>query len=326
MLSTTQEAKEYRKKFHEYYYGKILPILETFEETRKAKYFKYKIYLYSGVLSVICAVGFLILAVFWASLAANWTFGLTVAAASLFLVGADTLGNAKKFKKSFEKDVKDTVIEVFLTFFGNFQWRQKGFLDEKEIKASKLVGIFNAWIPDDYFEGNFSETKFIISEMKLELREKSNKQYVDIFNGIFIKLSSNKITTSHTIIKEKFSLGSLLLPKMFLGLNKTELEDIEFNKMFDVYTDDEVEARYIITTTFIERFKHLKAMFNANEIRASFRGSSILIALSCKKDMLVLGDIRKPITEYQEIQTLFEEFLAVMSIVEVLNLDSKTGL
>lgn len=37
-----------------------------------------------------------------------------------------------------------------------------------------------------------------------------------------------------------------------------KLEDINFSKNFDVYSEDEVEARYLLTPTFIEKFLKLK--------------------------------------------------------------------
>ena len=40
--------------------------------------------------------------------------------------------------------------------------------------------------------------------------------------------------------------------------NKRKLEDIYFNKQFNVYSDDEVETRYLLTTAFMERLSNLK--------------------------------------------------------------------
>ena len=40
-------------------------------------------------------------------------------------------------------------------------------------------------------------------------------------------------------------------------LQDVKLEDISFDKRFNVYTKDQVEARYLTTPTFMERLKNL---------------------------------------------------------------------
>ena len=49
---------------------------------------------------------------------------------------------------------------------------------------------------------------------------------------------------------------------------KIVLEDIEFEKRFDTYSTNQVEARYLLTTLFMKRFENLKTPFidMANEI------------------------------------------------------------
>ena len=107
---------------------------------------------------------------------------------------------------------------------------------------------------------------------------------------------------------------------------KVVLEDPEFNKMFEVYSKDQTEARYILTTSFIERFKQLKDIFKAESVSASFLENSLFVAIPCTKEMFVLGDLRKPVTDSAEFQEFFNQFLAIISIVDVLHLDMKTGL
>lgn len=109
-------------------------------------------------------------------------------------------------------------------------------------------------------------------------------------------------------------------------MENVALEDPEFNKMFHVFTQNQVEARYILTTAFMERIKHLKDTFKTNHIRASFLDDSVLIAMDSSREWFKLGDLRKPVDDVGEFQEFFEEFVAVLSLVELLHLDSKTGM
>ncbi len=60
------------------------------------------------------------------------------------------------------------------------------------------------------------------------------------------------------------------------GSGKTENPD--FEKTFDVYSTDQIEARYLLSPSMMERLFALDREFNKN-ITISFRDSNILIAI-----------------------------------------------
>lgn len=324
MLSTTAEASEFRKKFHGYYHENIAKDLAEFEEQRAPKLFVYNIWIAMAVITVIVGICVLIYCanifpseVFWGK--SEHQDGLWSRIAYVF--GAIFCGFfylANRVKKGFEKKIKTKIIQSFLLFFGDFRWSMNERISEREINSSELLTgnpLYRSIKSDDYFEGTFNGTKIVISEVKVYRKREV------YFDGIFIKLGMNKKSSAHTIIVGDSKINSLIYRK-----EKVTLEDPEFESIFDVYSDNQVEARYILTTAFMERLKNLKDIYNATTIKASIKDDSILIALPCKKDMFSLGNLRKPVTDSGQIQTLFEEFLAVLSTVEVLNLNSKTGL
>lgn len=328
MIVDTQEVQEYRRKFYDYYHSKIAADLAEFESSRGLY---LALYLFLIALMVIAVIVTACLVFYYKDIVPDFwrqdgpgevIMRIGLLAAILLYAGAYAVN------KRFENKVKGGVINSFLSFFGTFKWSCKDYIDKSVLLNSKLVGSITSINSDDYFEGSHKDVGIIISE--LELIRGSGKNRSKIFDGIFIKLGMNKHFNSHTIVIEDFSFsklaGEAFLPYMFTGMNKTELEDPEFNKMFNVYTQDEVEARYILTTSFMERLKHLKETYKAKDIRASFLNNSLLIAMSCGKDMFVLGDVRKPVTDAGQMQTLFEEFAAVLAIIDILKLDVRTGL
>jgi len=219
-----------------------------------------------------------------------------------------------------------------LAFFGDFKWVPKESLSKDEIEQSRLIGKITDLKADDYFEGTHKGLNFVISEANIW--RGTGKQRHKIFGGIFVKIDMHKQMQGHTIVTEdhpakwySVSLYPEVSPNtMFSGLQNVELEDIEFNKIFNVYSTDQVESRYILTTTFMERLKNLKEIYKGDHIKASFLDGSILIAMNCNRDMFILGDLTLPVTDTGEVQELFDEFVAVLSIVDLLHLDSKTGL
>lgn len=339
MLSITEETQNYRKAFHAYFYNNILKNLQKFEVKRKSTCLKYQILVGLTVLSFCFAIGYMLWGVADIQNKGNIAKIVMALGVGLFMI-------ARNYKKSFEKEVKTGVINSFLSFFGNFYWSMDECIPKEDIEYSRLIGNFSTIRNDDFFKGLHDGVKITISEMTLLRKNRfedakdtfddplsmvgNNDKNSDIvFDGLFIKLDINKLLNSHTIIIENTPFVDKFfsaLPNNFQGMEKVELEDPDFNKQFSVFSEDQTEARYILTTTFMERFKHLKDIFATNHIRASFQNNSILIAICCDKDLFVLGDVTKPVTDTQEVQTLFEEFAAVLSLIEILKLNMKLNL
>lgn len=323
MLATTEEANEYRKKFHKYYYEQIAPLLREFEELRNKEMIKVKTYKNLAVLSTFIMI---ILSVFFIltnsqiplqnnlSFIKTIIFGVVIVCLFLGLAGNIPIG--------FNQKVKEAIINTFLEFFGNFDWYSNEKFSAEEINYYNLfdyVKSSSGGCDSDYFEGKYKNLKIIISEALLINED------VPIFNGVLVQIELNKNFNAHTIIVEK-CLTSIDAGAFWQNVEKVELEDIEFNKMFKVFSDDQVEARYILTPSMMERFKNLKETFKTTGIRAAFKDKSLLIAIPSNKNLFEVCDFKKPVTDTGQIQELFEEFVAVLSLVDVLNLDSKTGL
>lgn len=320
MLATTQEANEYRQKFHAYYSEKIVNDLASFENLRKTELKKW--------VGVIIFAAFTIALLIW--LIAY--FPSQNGNSSGKIIGAIAVGFwfwAHNISKSFENKVKKSIMHSFLSFFGDFSWHPSMSISKNEIDKSKLIGNFNSIEPDDYFQGTYKGLKIYFSDCVLSNGSKYSNNYKRIFDGLFIQLEMNKSFKAHTILLENSHINLLTnfsLPHNFPDMEKVSLEDPEFNKMFHIFAQDQVEARYVLTTAFIERFKHLKDTFKANHIRASFLDNSVLIVMDSNREWFKLGDLRKPVDDAGEFQEFFEEFVAVLSLIELLNLTSKTGM
>lgn len=320
MLATTLEANEYRQKFHAYYSEKIVNDLASFENLRITELKKW--------------IGVIILAVFTVSLLiwlivsspsqnGNSSGKIVVAAIFGFWYWAHNIS------KNFENKVKKSIMHSFLSFFGDFTWHPSMTICKNEIDKSKLVGEFNNIEPNDYFQGTYKGLKIFFSDCVLSSGSKYSNDYKQIFDGLFIQLEMNKSFKAQTIVLENSHINLMTnfsLPRNFPDMEKVLLEDPEFNKMFHIFAQDQVEARYVLTTAFMERFKHLKNTFKANHIRASFLNDSALIVMDSNREWFKLGDLRKPVDDAGEFQEFFEEFVAVLSLVELLNLTSKTGM
>ena len=141
--------------------------------------------------------------------------------------------------------------------FDNLKWIENYEGDLNEFERIRLVGSYNRESTDDYFKGSYNDIPFEIIEacFKRESGSGKNRRVITIFDGAIIKIKAVKKFSSHTIIRPN---GANLA---FSGLKKTELEDVVFEGKYDVFTDNEVEARYLITPAFMNKFNDIKKIF-----------------------------------------------------------------
>ncbi len=109
-------------------------------------------------------------------------------------------------------------------------------------------------------------------------------------------------------------------------IDKVEIEDPEFNKNFIAYSSDQIEARYALTPSFINRLKNLQTAFGEKNIKCSFFKNQVIIAIQTKKDLFELGNLYKSINSSEFINTLFNELKSVQNMITYFKFDEKTGL
>lgn len=107
--------------------------------------------------------------------------------------------------------------------------------------------------------------------------------------------------------------------------NKIKLEDVKFDRLFNVFSDDEIEARYLITTAFMERLLNLKTTFKSKNIKCAFINNQVFFALSTKKNLFEFGNLFKPLNNIENIE-FFREFFSILDLIEYFKFNEKTGL
>ena len=109
-------------------------------------------------------------------------------------------------------------------------------------------------------------------------------------------------------------------------LNEIKLEDPEFEKRYKAYSSDEIEGRYLITPTFMERFRTLHTSFGTNKAKCSFYGNKVMFAISTEyKNLFEIGDLYTPLTNPKQINTFLSEISAIFDLIDYFKLDEKTG-
>ena len=103
---------------------------------------------------------------------------------------------------------------------------------------------------------------------------------------------------------------------------KIKLEDTQFN----VSSKDEIEARYLLTPSFIERFKNLQMVYNSRDIKCAFFKDQIMFAINTQKDFFELGSLFVPMSDTRQIEKFYNEIIAIYDMIDYFKLNEKTGL
>ena len=109
--------------------------------------------------------------------------------------------------------------------------------------------------------------------------------------------------------------------------NKKEirLEDPKFARQFKVYSEDEVEARYLIAPAFMERFLNLTTSFGTQKSKCAFFDNRIMFAISTRRNLFEFGSLYAPVTNLNNVG-FFRELMSILDMIDYFKLDEKTGL
>ena len=103
------------------------------------------------------------------------------------------------------------------------------------------------------------------------------------------------------------------------------MEDVLFRKKFSVYSDDEVEARYLITPAFMEKFLNLTSVFGTKKAKCAFYGNKIMVAIPTRRNLFELGTLFKPFSADDSVE-FFREFTSILDMISNFKLDEDTKL
>ena len=144
------------------------------------------------------------------------------------------------------------------------------------------------------------------------------------FRGVFIEFDMNKNFEGHTFVLERAKTSNCIKFD-HSKFDEVKLEDPEFMEKYKIYSTNQVEARYVLTTAFIERFKNMKVAFRAKYIRAAFKDGKITIAIDAGRDLFQMANLNTD-TDSNTFVEIFNEILSIRELINALKLNEKIGL
>ena len=230
----------------------------------------------------------------------------------------------------YKDSIKTKIFPNILNFLGKFTYTVNP--ERKDVRQYNFMGFFPRYdrqTNEDNIRGTYKGVKIDLFETVLERARKSKNggtYYDDVFRGIIIDLTFNKTLKGTTIIRKDSGLIGNLFHEKLPKLKDVKLEDGNFNKIFQAYSDDQVEARYILSVSFMERLKELSEAFASKAVQCCFYQEKVVFVIPVKKNMFEPGSIYVAENFIDDAKSLLEEMDLICKIVDILNLNIKTSL
>ncbi len=298
--------------------GKIRKVVGELEILRK------KIKKSIIILSCICVPPLLILANYvWYSYDSGYAaqydddgFGMRILIFGNFIavitgIGIAQVANSIR-KKEFRKKYKLEIVHELITkLYPSFRYYPTRSLHLPQIAASRLFGRKFIMEGDDYIKGVIGATSFEMSDVQISVYEDRSSR--TIFHGLVFIMNFNK----------KFSSSTQVWPKKYKHGQKgnLQLEDPRFMDEFKVRSDDQVDGRYVLSTSLMERIT-LFQKEHSDHILLSFRHNRMYLFIDYRKPHFEPKIWSKNKTE-EAINHTISSIQMAEKIVEDLNLNRR---
>ena len=304
-------------------YSRVLNTLQEIEKQRIAliqKKLKQTV-----IISLILSMVIIAYLCFWEKqliLNLNSGFMTLILSGSVLLVGVCCFSfkcaGRVKLSDAYKNDI---VNKMIVNILPSAEYHKDRGIDCNYFKNSLLTTENpDRYLSEDLVTGKIEETVFSFGEIHAEKRyytDKGHERWEDIFKGIFFIADFHKDFSGKTLVGR----DSFIKFTSHSNMHRVKLEDPVFEKIFDVYGTDQVEARYVLTPSIMERLVQLNHKISS-KITLSFENSMVNIAIPQNKNNFEVP-LFSTVLNKKRIEKEFILLINLIEIVEDLNLNTR---
>ena len=186
------------------------------------------------------------------------------------------------------------------------------------LRTLKLLPEWNDERFEDGIEGEHAGVAFRFCEAELSMRRRGAKRNSKsvVFHGQIFEIDCPSQFLGVTVLQR--DCGAL---NMFFRpgeqFSRVGLVSPEFERAFEAWSTDQVEARYLLDPVMLERFQALEKLYRGKQLRAAFAEGRILVAMDTG-DRLNIGTMFKPLNERARVEVILDELDALFDLIELL--------
>jgi hypothetical protein len=257
-----------------------------------------------------------------------------IAASCILFVALVILGLLPNFlMREYRSAFKMSVMDKFIKFLDpNLQYDLFGSVSGGAYSMSNLFRQqAERYSGSDLVKGRLGDIPLEFSQVHSEYytRQGKSHRWVTIFKGLFFVADCNKNFSGQTIVLPDTAesllgkLGQKLQAMMPPIGQLVKFDDAEFEKYFVVYSENENEARAILSPALMNRAVEFRKKNRSAWLRLSFAGSQVFVALSRERsfcDPSLFG----PIIDFAKIDQYLDHISFAVSVVEEVNRNTQT--
>ena len=239
-------------------------------------------------------------------------FGVTLGAISYAATtGLLTASKRREFRANFKRQIIEKIV------------KKHGLNYDKDLGLGldEFFTIYDCrvdeWSSEDLISGEIEGVRVKFSDFYAAkmVKKKNNTETVVLFRGVLFKADFNKKSSCVTQIAYANSRNLAIYGQ------KANMDDVRFEEIFDVYTTDQIGARYALSPALMEKFTQLCLRLDA-PVNAVLKDSQIFIAVETWRDDFE-PQLGKSLMDEATIAAYESEIESFTQIVKELNLNRK---
>ncbi|NLK66116.1 MAG: DUF3137 domain-containing protein [Campylobacteraceae bacterium] len=227
-----------------------------------------------------------------------------------------------KVTADFNMEFKNNVMHRIVSKINpNLEYYPYDFINLAEFNYPQIYKYPDIYNGNDLILGNIDGVDIKFSDVHLQEKvervdSRGNRRvnYYNIFQGILFIADFHKNFTSKTYVISSFGVktwGELAY-----------MDNSEFENEFEVYTDDQINARYILTPKLMEQILKIKKLFNCS-INIAFLDNKIYIYIEFNRDSFE-PDISRTLLGRDSIILQYQNEVEILiSLVKELSLNTR---
>lgn len=228
-------------------------------------------------------------------------------------VGRAPLGRLKR-------EAKGLFVRPIADSFGIDFEADPGFVDTaRQLREAGLLPRFDRSAFEDRMIGQRKGIDFEFFEAHLKQRRtetrngRTHTKYVTVFKGQCLRFNFHKRFFGQTLVTRDAGIFNRFGGRA--GMDRAILEDPAFEKAFEVYTTDQVEARFILTPDLMQRLVDLEQVFRGRKLRCAFAGEEMLVAVE-GENLFEPGSLFTPMDDPGRVRRVLDDFAVVFTLIE----------
>lgn len=186
-----------------------------------------------------------------------------------------------------------------------------------EYDRLKLMPNFNRESWEDEVRGAREGAEFVFCETHLKYKTSGkNSSTRTVFHGQLLVIDYHKKFLGETVVRRDAGIFNRF-GKPGAAFQQVGIASPKFEKIFEAWSTDQVEARDLLDPLVLERFEELDRLFDGAKLRAAFTGGKLYLALETG-DKLNMGSMFAPLAGPARVEKILKEFDLIFDLIDVL--------